>query len=629
MDLVKRNKSVCGVILCMLIIAPEMVVNASNNEFYLDEIVVTANRTEVSLLDSNANVSVVTREEIENKHFKDLGEAIKGLPGVNVQNMGSSGEAYADNALYINGSKNVVFLIDGVRINFNGSDAEKFSSADFINMDTIERIEVLKGSASTLYGSDAQGGVINIVTRKGSEKNINKLSISRGSFSNENYSLSQSGSRNGYNWLVSANKKISGSFKDGYGRKIPESINAETFSFKFGKNFDENNNLTFLYNQYKSNYMKIKPKKGTDYAKTARQYGEKNNNNFLMTFEHKFDKNTTNSLSFTRNRKKVLDNTYFYDQTNIGISDQFTRRAGKHHTIVSGFEYTKDSIDKLQSVRNKDFNNKAFYLQDIWNFSEKFNLTTGIREDWHSVYGNQNSKSVTFGYNQSKYTNYYASYKEFFIAPTVAQLYSANSGNPNLKAETGSTIEFGLKHYFDKDCLVDFNIYKRYSKDAIGLVKKADGSGDSMYTNYDDENVKGFSVNLSKLFESGLHANVGYTYIYIDPQGDDKNPNKNGYLPRGVWNINFGYDKDKVQVDLDGRGVINRDGRKASKIKNSTTFWVWNLNTNYKINKKLKVFAQVANIFDVSYTERIYDLDPGTWYASPGRSYLVGLEYVF
>ena len=124
MNCVKKEKSVYGLIFCMLLLAPGMAANAETNEFYLDEMVVTANRTEVSLLDANANISVVTREELENKHFQDLGEAIKGVTGVNVQNMGSSGEAYADNALYINGSKNIVFLIDGVRVNFNGSDSD-------------------------------------------------------------------------------------------------------------------------------------------------------------------------------------------------------------------------------------------------------------------------------------------------------------------------------------------------------------------------------------------------------------------------------------------------------------------------------------------------------------------------
>lgn len=79
-------------------------------DFYLDEMVVTASRVETNLLAANANVSIVTRDEIENKHFKNVGEAIKNLPGVNVQNMGSAGGAYVDNPLYLNGSKNIVVL---------------------------------------------------------------------------------------------------------------------------------------------------------------------------------------------------------------------------------------------------------------------------------------------------------------------------------------------------------------------------------------------------------------------------------------------------------------------------------------------------------------------------------------
>lgn len=184
-------------------------------DFYLDEMVVTASRVETNLLAANANVSIVTRDEIENKHFKNVGEAIKNLPGVNVQNMGSAGGAYVDNPLYLNGSKNIVVLIDGVRVNYNGSDSEKFAQADFVDMEAIERIEVLKGSASTLYGSDAQGGVINIVTRKGNNKVINKISAMTGSYSSEKYGFSSIGSKNGYNWLVSAQKDRSGAFEDG------------------------------------------------------------------------------------------------------------------------------------------------------------------------------------------------------------------------------------------------------------------------------------------------------------------------------------------------------------------------------------------------------------------------------
>lgn len=599
-------------------------------DFYLDEMVVTASRVETNLLAANANVSIVTRDEIENKHFKNVGEAIKNLPGVNVQNMGSAGGAYVDNPLYLNGSKNIVVLIDGVRVNYNGSDSEKFAQADFVDMEAIERIEVLKGSASTLYGSDAQGGVINIVTRKGNNKVINKISAMTGSYSSEKYGFSSIGSKNGYNWLVSAQKDRSGAFEDGQGRRVPESIDAEVLSLKLGRDFDDNNKLTLYYDQYKSDYTKIKPKKGTDYSTRAIYEGEKDTNRFVAVYNHNFSDKTSNVLSFARQSKKIMDNTSYYAQTGLVISEQITHQAGKHHTLVGGFEYTKDDIDSVSSVKNKNFHNNAFYIQDIWRFSDQFDLTYGIRGDDHSVYGSQDSKSIVFGWKPQNSTNYYVSYKEFFIAPTLSQLYAANSGNPGLEPETGYTIEMGVKHYFDKDFLLDFNMYKRYSEDYIGLVKKNDGSGNSMYTNYDDEHVKGFSLNLSKKFDNGYHAKAGYTYIYVDPQGADKNPNKNGYLPRGVWNFNLGYDKDKLSIDLDGRGVINRDGRKGDKgPKQSTTFWIWDLTANYKISKNIRAFVQVANIFDTNYSERVYALDPEEWYASPGRSYFAGIEYLF
>lgn len=231
----KRNKILLAV--CVLALLPGQVFaeDIKLPEFELAETVVTATRTEKTLLNANADVSVVTREEIENKHFKTLGEAIANVPGVNVQNMGSTGEAYADNTLYINGTKNVVFLIDGVRVNFNGSDAEKFSNADFVDMNMVEKVEVLKGSASTLYGSDAQGGVINIITRKSNGSVFNKIFFDYGSWSDKNYGFSSVGEKNGFNWAIGYKKKDGNEFKDGKGREVPEKVDATTYNIKIGK----------------------------------------------------------------------------------------------------------------------------------------------------------------------------------------------------------------------------------------------------------------------------------------------------------------------------------------------------------------------------------------------------------
>lgn len=128
--------------------------------------VVTASRTPEKKIDTNADVAVVTAKEIEQKHFDDVAQAVKNVPGVFINSHGASGQSYNSDQIYINGSPNVVVLVDGMRRNINGNSLMNASIAELVAMDSVDHIEVLKGSASTLYGSDAQGGVINIITKK-------------------------------------------------------------------------------------------------------------------------------------------------------------------------------------------------------------------------------------------------------------------------------------------------------------------------------------------------------------------------------------------------------------------------------------------------------------------------------
>ena len=128
------------------------------------ETVVTATRTPNKELKANANITVITGKDIERRHYTDLTQALRDVPGVTVNQYASAGYNNSTK-FYINGSEDVVLLIDGVRQNYAGGSGASLALA-LKDLSGIDRIEVLHGSASTLYGSDAKGGVINIITKK-------------------------------------------------------------------------------------------------------------------------------------------------------------------------------------------------------------------------------------------------------------------------------------------------------------------------------------------------------------------------------------------------------------------------------------------------------------------------------
>ncbi len=220
----------------------------------------------------------MTADEIAQKHYDDVSQAVRNVPGVVIANSSANGQNYNSNKLYINGSNKVVLLVDGVRMNTNGlTTGSAVTLAQRVNMNSIERIEVLKGSASTLYGSDAQGGVINIITKKADEGKINTaITTSGSSFDGEKYNLYNEGSKDGFFWTVEAQKELQGDYKDAHGNKVINHLNAEAYNVKLGKDLGNDSSLVFTYNKYKSDYQR--PDQAFMHqggGSTTRDYGKK------------------------------------------------------------------------------------------------------------------------------------------------------------------------------------------------------------------------------------------------------------------------------------------------------------------------------------------------------------------
>lgn len=623
--------------------------------FDLDEMIITATRTPVEEFKANASVNVVTRKQLENKHYTSALDALRDVPGVTIAGYGNTGEVYSSNSLILNGSDKIVVLIDGIRANINGSASTygKMNIQELTNMDSIERIEVLKSSASTLYGADAAGGVINIITRKPvANSTSTKVTVAGGSYSKELYRLNHRGAtKEGTYWEVSLQKKLSGNFKDGDDRMIPEHLNSENNAFKVGHKFGEKADINVTYQTYKTEYLR--PTGGYDkiaanIANNAFNTGERNNSKLNFNYNQKFSEKVENTLSFYRHKhqadeitfKSNLKDTqpYIYHYSTLGFSDQVTVRPDKNNTIVAGVDWYRDAVDDYMTSASSKYSdkktvNRSAFVNEELKFADTWNLSAGIRYNDDSNYGSKWLPSVVLGNTPNDKVNYYIGYKKFFVAPYPSQLYG-QYGTPNLNPESGAAIEAGANYRIDSTTAASAHVFRRKTNDSISY-----DSGTKKYINNGEEDARGFDLQLRKNFGK-FSTNAAYTYTYIKPV-NGKNANSDGRIPRGMWNIGVDYSVDKFNAGLTARGTIAKEGgagnsyggyNNSPEASDYHTYWLIDINVNYKPAKNVNIYGVCRNLFDRLYTEQRACLLPYTgtsWYSAPGRNFEVGVEFTF
>lgn len=604
------------------------------DSYSLDQVVVTASRTPVKELDANADINVVTREEIQQRHYQDVSEALRHIPGVMIVNNSASGQNYSSNNVYINGSKNVVLLIDGMRMKTNGNEMSNINLGEYVNMDSIERIEVLKGSASALYGSDAQGGVINIITRHPKNGEVSSSAgLSVGSFDGEKYHLYNEGSKDGWFWTVEAQKQLQGNFEDAHGDTVINHINSKALNMKLGKDFDNGSSLVLNYQKYKMDYAR--PQYGS--FSTVRDDGTKDNDRISLQYKEQISRQLVNQISLYRNRTVFNDayndpdyyNIWNMEMNTVGASDQLTYE-GKNQVITGGIDYYKDKIDKYfgtPEMTGKHVSNTAFYLQDIWNMTSRWNLTPGIRFDHHSAFGNHTTPSITLGYKQSDKANYYMSYKKFFVAPDLYQLYVPDYGNKNLKPQEGGTASLGVNYRWNDSTYGTFSIYQQHAKNMIGFDYAT-----YRYYNTGSVDSYGWNAQVHKDITAALSTFLGYTYTHVDRAASGKNPNLDGFLPRGMVDIGLDYHHDRLSASLTGKGIFHREGKYGSTpVSDYKNYWIWDTAVNYQITPQAQFYVRLNNIFDQFYSDASTTGVPGGsyWYSAPGRNYEAGVNFQF
>ena len=601
--------------------------------FDLAPIVITASRIEESILKAKADMSVVGREEIERMHMENVEEVLRTVPGVQFLDYGSNGLNANVSGIRINGSKDVVILVDGVRINdFKGAGSSGYMFAALMNnMDNIERVEVLRGSAATMYGSGAKGGVINIITRRPvGAKTV--IDISKGNFGKEAYKFNTQAAKDKVSYNIYHDRTISGTSKDGSGKEWPGQSNTKSSGAKFEYRFNDANKLTLNYETIGSNFS------GTDMVYGGNYVGMYDSNSVTLKHDWQINDQWSNSLMYRATKEKSSWDKPGGEDADISepiisnleyklYSDNFKYQSDRY-TMVGGIEYSKGK----DNTNHKETSNTSLFLQGDWEIVPHVTLSGGVRHDRPDGYESHNSISYKLGWDITEKDTLYAGRSDYYILPSLTQLYDHKYGNANLLASEGRTTSIGYNHEFTPDNYLMLSWFE--TKSAVGMTMNSTTDKDDPEYGQYQNSIGGLSRGWNAQYNARLSDTVTFKLGWAHLFYDEKDSFTQGYAPKDKATFGVYYDKDKFSAAFDGFYFIRdkRGVKEGVKGWPSDKYGVYNLALNYTADKQTKFYLKVDNIFNklwAEHTDVIWSGGADSWYAMPGRSFVVGMQYTF
>lgn len=630
------------------------------NSFTLDQMLVTANRMETRDMDTAAAVEILTHEQLVATGGTNIQEALKFGTGLYYQSQGSKGTSQGtmNSKIVIRGvEKGTLVLIDGVPLNQSGR-----YNLENISTELVERVEIVRGGGAVLYGSEATGGVINIIT-KGKRENSVKTSF--GNYDQQSHSVSTQTGKLGFTYSYDKIGDIDNVSDPSGGRPVGNYFTitrGEHNNFNLRYDFNDKLYLSNSYNENNAHYVyRYEPQNGavnkdaiyTVQTNLTQLHYDDHSVKAVLSYTHTDQNNFTKARNSTKNPTTYLDtmkslSNAGYDSKTIGLDAQKNWKL-ETDTAILGFnvqrdtcDYTEDSLTVssgayTSSTRDYSRNMYSVYGQYNHALNKVSNLIFSARETWT---GSTEGGDID-GSNYSKFTpeleyinkldedtSFYAKAGQSFMMPTFTQMFGSGNivGNADLKPQHGNHYEVGLKKNVDNKAW-RLAIYNYEIDDSI--ESKWTSLDEVTYTNEDVKNT-GIELTCAVDMGSGFTGNWGVSY---------SNPKKysttteNNVTTEGRWRDYYGrlqlngglsYSKDKWNgaVNLNYLGKRTRDIDSEESMR---PYLFTNLNVAYKPDKSSKVFLNVDNLFDrrditTSATSSFYTL---------GRNFMLGYEHTF
>lgn len=588
------------------------------------EIVITANRLKNQKVDTPADVTVITSQQISDRGYRTVTDALEDVPGARVMQNGVG--AY-ESHIMLNGDERVLVMVDGRRFNHSMGTMVKstFDAHTLPPVDMIEKIEVVKGGASTLYGADAVGGVINIIT-KTPEETTGKIRVGYGSWGNQDLGVSVGGKvdKTGLQVAASRNKASYFKYKDKNGdtKKWPGQSNytQDNLSLKLTQDFTPSDGLTLNYDY--SNMDGWNPY-SVNYVSPSRL--NKKTNNVGLRYDWNRDAKNSGYLQTYRNYTSYF-NLGGMDETDWGIEGQQNFVLSDTNTLVGGLEYRDAKAHNETSYQGKKgYNNKAVFLQDQWQFAPTWQLNTGIRFTDHSRSGNRTTGSAAINKKFSKDSNAYFSWNQVFRTPTIDDLYYRNYeygyiGKDDLKPETGNVYTLGYNFKVDKK--TDASVTAFYSN----LHNALNWRYDYPYhyaENINREKKRGLSLTVTHKLNKLWDVDASYTYMRVTGKSTGYVRDDN-YAPN-YYQAGVRYHDTKWNLDLRARAANGLSKASYGEQRYLTMDFI----ARYKFDQNWTGFANFYNLNNAAYAEQGGVVNGQDSNPMPGRRIIVGAEYSF
>ena len=585
---------------------------ASIEETKLDTIIVNGSRLDQTMTEIGSSVSVITRDDLEELGVDFALDAIATAPGVTVNQNGAFG---GNASVRIRGASNdqTLVLIDGVPVNDPTGTGGGYNFA-YLDTDTIERIEVLKGPQSTLWGSDAIGGVVSITTKRPTEGLSGTVFGEYGSFN----TLRGGASISNANEIGDFRLAATGLTTDGISKADEANGNSEdsqTVSAKGGLNLPASVRLetSLMWSDAESEYDSYAFGAQGSVADGDEVTNSETLSGNITLKAPLFDGRLENlvQIGYADIERENTSNgvqSYFTEGDRVLFRYQGTFAINDTNTLAFGTEREETSANEQESSIDSLFALYEFKPVD------SLTLTGGIRVDDHETFGSETTGRVAAAWTATDQLTFKASWGQGFKAPSIFQstyictFCGLTAPNTNLKAETSEAYDIGVQwQSADERIVLGATLFDQETENMIDFSYTAGYDNIALVDSQGGELTGAYAIN------NWLGIAASYTFI----DSDDGNGNALARLPESTGNISASFDPDGP---FSGAVLVRYNGEETNTDGSELDSWTRvDLTGSYDLNDTVEIYGRIENLLDEEYQQIL-------GYGTPGLSGSVGVR---